>query len=346
MASIVIDGSQGEGGGQVLRTSLALSLATGTAFRIENIRAKRDKPGLLRQHLTAVQAATAVGDAAVEGAALGSSSVTFVPRALRAGDYRFSIGTAGSTMLVLQTILLPLVIAAGPSKVVIEGGTHNPAAPPFEFLDRAFVPLLRRMGAQIELTLVRPGFYPAGGGEIRVSIAPSRHLVPLEIESRGETVRQRVRAVVANLPYSIAQREVQAAAEELGWDEECREAHTLTGSAGPGNAVSITIESRNLTEVFTSFGARGVRAEQVAHDAAKQAKRYLNSDAAVGEHLADQLLLPLALAGGGSFTTTPLSGHATTNVEVIRRFLDVRMEVTELQRGLHAVRVGGAQQQS
>jgi RNA 3'-terminal phosphate cyclase (ATP) len=340
MTLITIDGSQGEGGGQVLRTALALSLVTARPFRIENIRAKREKPGLLRQHLTAVHAATDIGDAAVEGAVLGASALTFIPRALRAGAYRFSIGTAGSTTLVLQTILLPLLVTDGASTVVIEGGTHNPSAPPFEFLDCAFLPLLRKMGAEIELDLVRPGFYPAGGGEIRVSITPAKHLAPLQIESRGEIVRRCVRAVVANLPYSIAEREVEAAVKELGWDDDCRQAHTLTGSAGPGNAVSITVESENVTDVFTAFGARGVRAEHVAHDAAKQAKRYINSEAAIGEHLADQVLLPMALAGGGSFTATPLSPHALTNIDVIRRFLDVPLIVAEVRRGLQRVTIG------
>src|SRR5216684_863631 len=200
MSMIVIDGSQGEGGGQVLRTSLALSLVTGKPFRIENIRAKREKPGLLRQHLTAVNAATKVSDAAVEGAQLGATTLTFVPRAVRSGDYRFAIGTAGSTTLVLQTILLPLAIAAEPSTLAIEGGTHNPHALPFEFLENAFIPLLRRMGAGVELELVRPGFYPAGGGEIRVRITPLRRLGPLHIEERGEIVSRRVRAVVAISP--------------------------------------------------------------------------------------------------------------------------------------------------
>lgn len=337
MRMIVIDGSQGEGGGQVLRTSLA----TGKAFRIENIRAKREKPGLLRQHLTAVNAATQAGDAAVEGAQLGATTLTFVPRAVRGGDYRFTIGTAGSTTLVLQTILLPLVLADEPSTIEIEGGTHNPHAPPFEFLEGAFLPLVRHMGADVDLQLVRPGFYPAGGGEIRVRITPVKRLRALHIEERGEIVNRSVRAVVANLAYTIAQREAHAAAEELGWSEECQQAHTLTGSAGPGNAVSITVASQNVTDVFTSFGARGVRAEEVAHSAAKQAKRYINSTAAVGEHLADQLLLPLALGEGGSFTTTPLSAHSTTNLDVIRRFVDVRMEVTEVSRGVVLVRVGG-----
>ena len=337
---IVIDGALGEGGGQILRTSLALSLVAGKPFRIENIRAKREKPGLLRQHLTAVNAATEIGDAATENVSLGATTLTFVPRALRFGDYHFAIGTAGSTTLVLQTILLPLILAGNPSSIEIEGGTHNPTAPPFEFLDAAFLPLLRRMGADVDLELVRPGFYPAGGGKIRVRVTPVARLRALHIEQRGEIVSRTIRAVVANLPYTIAQREVQTAAEELGWGEECRQAHTVTGSAGPGNTVSVTIASQNVTDVFTAFGARGVRAEQVAHDAAKQAKRYINSTAAVGEHLADQLLLPLALSEGGSFTTTPLSSHARTNLDVIRRFLEVRADVSEISRGVTLVRIG------
>jgi RNA 3'-terminal phosphate cyclase (ATP) len=340
MTILTIDGSQGEGGGQVLRTSLALSLITGRPFRIENVRAGRKTPGLLRQHLTAVQAAVQVGEAAIEGAALGSTALTFVPKTLRAGDYTFSIGTAGSTTLVLQTVLLPLALAGEPSTLVIEGGTHNSAAPPFDFIEEAFLPLLARMGSNVELELVRPGFYPAGGGRIRVAIAPAKRLGRLELDGPGALVRRCIRAVVSNLPYSIAEREVAAAGGELGWPEECREARTLTGSTGPGNAISVIAGFEQVTDVFTAFGERGVSAEQVAHHAAKQAKRYLNSGAAVGEHLADQLLLPLAIGEGGSFTTTPLSGHATTNIDVIGRFVDTKIEVEEVRNGLVRVKVG------
>jgi RNA 3'-terminal phosphate cyclase (ATP) len=338
---IVIDGSQGEGGGQIIRSALALSLVTGSAFRVENIRARREKPGLLRQHLTAVNAAGTIGDAAMEGAQLGSMSLTFVPKRVRAGNYRFAIGTAGSTTLVLQTILLPLAMASETSEIEIEGGTHNPHAPPYDFMELAYIPLLRRMGVEMELELVRPGFYPAGGGEIRVRITPTQRLAPLEIKSRGELVTRCVRAVVANLPYTIAQREVQTAAEDLGWPEDCLQAHTLTGSVGPGNAVSVVVGSENVTDVFTAFGARGVQAEHVAHKAATQAKRYIDSGAAVGEHLADQLLLPLTLAGKGSFTTTPLSGHSTTGIDVMRRFIDVPIDVESVSKEVVRVTVGG-----
>lgn len=331
---LTIDGSHGEGGGQVLRTSLALSLLTRTPFRIENIRAKRKTPGLLRQHLTAVQAAAQVGDAAVEGAALGSVSLTFIPQAVRSGEYSFAIGTAGSTMLVLQTILLPLALAGAASVVELEGGTHNPTAPPYDFMVHAFLPLLKRMGADVEVELLRPGFYPAGGGKIRVRIAPASRLGRLELEERGAITTRLARAVVANLPWTIAEREAKTAVEELEWPEECAQAHTLTGSAGPGNLISIIVGSEHVTDVFTAFGERGVRAEQVAHKAAKEARRYINSNAAVGEHLADQLLLPLAVGAGGSFTTTPLSGHSTTNVETIQRFVDRKIETTQVSAGV------------
>ena len=334
---IQIDGSRGEGGGQVLRTSLALSLITGKPFRIENIRATRKSPGLLRQHLTAVNAAAEAGNAAIEGAVLGSSALTFVPQTLRGTNYSFSIGTAGSTMLVLQTVLLPLALAPEPSVVDIEGGTHNPSSPPFDFIERAYLPLLRRMGADVQIELIRPGFYPAGGGCVRVRIAPAKRLARLELESRGEIVHRLARAVVANLPYTIAQREVQTVGAELEWGEECLQAHTLTGSIGPGNAVFVVVESEHVTDVFSAFGARGVRAEAVAHDAAKQARRYINSGAAVGEHLADQLLLPLALGEGGTFTTTPLSSHSTTNIDVIQHFLNVSITTSAISNGITLV---------
>jgi RNA 3'-terminal phosphate cyclase (ATP) len=337
---IEIDGSEGEGGGQVLRTSLTLSLITRKPFRIANIRAKRQKPGLLRQHLTAVRAAAQAGDAAVEGAEMASTTLTFVPRTLRGGHYSFAIGTAGSTMLVLQTILLPLVLAGEASTLELEGGTHNPSAPPFDFVEHAYLPLLRRMGADVTIELVRPGFYPAGGGKIRVDIAPARQLARLELETRGELVSRRVRAVVANLSYGIAQREVKLAGELLEWPEECLEAHTLSGSAGPGNAVSVFVASEHVTDVFTTFGAKGVAAEKVAHEAAKEARRYLHSGAAVGEHLADQLLLPMAVGGGGVFTSTPLSSHATTNIDVIGRFVETPIAVERISNGVERVAVG------
>ncbi|MEO8663469.1 MAG: RNA 3'-terminal phosphate cyclase [Bryobacteraceae bacterium] len=333
---IRIDGSLGEGGGQVLRTSLSLSLVTGKPFRIEHIRANREKPGLLRQHLTAVLAAAEIADATVDGAALGSSSVTFSPGAVRPGEYRFAVGTAGSATLVFQTILPALMLASGPSHVVIEGGTHNQGAPPYHFLDRTFLPLVERMGPVIKTQLERYGFYPAGGGRFCAHIHPVKVLHPLNLGLRGEITSRRVIAIVANLPRHIALREVQTAAALLDWGPESHVIEGTRDSAGQGNIAMIEIGSVDVTEIFTAFGKLGVEAEKVAAEAAREARDYLASDAAVGEHLTDQLLLPMALAGGGSFTATKVNLHAQTNIDVITKFLPVQFGVTE---GGTAIRV-------
>ena len=324
---ITIDGSLGEGGGQVLRSSLALSLLTGRPFRIEKIRAGRKKPGLLRQHLTAVNAAAEVGQAQAAGAEMGSTTLEFHPQAVRAGDFRFAVGTAGSTTLVLQTVLPVLLTAPGPSTLVLEGGTHNPFAPPFNFLELAFLPLLRRMGAQVEAVLERPGFYPAGGGRIRVAITPVAQLSHLDLLDRGEIKARRARALVANLPPNVGDRELKVVRDRLGWERDRLEVVEAKGAIGPGNLLSIEIESEHVTEVFTGFGERGVQAEAVASHAVDEARRYLASGAPVGDHLADQLLLPMAQAGGGSFRTVAPTRHTLTNIEVLKAFLDLDARV-------------------
>jgi RNA 3'-terminal phosphate cyclase (ATP) len=337
---ITIDGSIGEGGGQVLRTALALSITTGRAFRLENIRSKRSKPGLLRQHLTAVQAATAVGDAQVDGDALGSTALTFAPRAIRPGDYRFAVGTAGSATLVMQTVLPPLLVAAGESTLVLEGGTHNPWAPPFDFLQRTFVPVVNRLGPHVETTLKRPGFYPAGGGAFTVRVRPARALGALELMHRGDVVARRVTAMVANLPRHIAEREVRVAVNGLNWHRDCGSVVNVDGAAGPGNLVLIELQSEHATEIATGFGEVGVAAEAVADQAVKEMRRYLAAGVPVGIHLADQLLTVLASSEGGVFRTVALSRHALTNIEVIRHFVDVRIAVVEEARDVVRVEVG------
>ena len=251
---ITIEGSTGEGGGQVLRTSLALSLVTGKPFRIEGIRAGREKPGLLRQHLTAVNAAAVVGGAQVEGAALGSRELTFRPGPVQPGTHRFAVGTAGSAPLVLQTVLPPLLTARGPSSLVLEGGTHNPFAPPFDFLEKAFLPLLRRMGAKVEAVLERPGFYPAGGGRFTVRVEPTGRLVRLDLTDRGEVKGRRARAIVSNLHRNIADRELKVVKDLLSWDRSCLVTDEVQGAPGPGNVLILELESEHVTEVFTGFG--------------------------------------------------------------------------------------------
>lgn len=209
---IVIDGSLGEGGGQVLRTALSLSMVTGKPFRIEKIRAGREKSGLLRQHLAAVLAAKDVGQADVDGAVLSSTSLSFKPKSIQPGEYHFVVGTAGSGTLVMQTVLPALMIASAPSRLVIEGGTHNMAAPPFDFVEKCFLPQIERMGPKVQVNLERYGFYPAGGGRFTVEIEPERKLTPLSLGDRGETQAPIVHALVSNLNPKIALRELETAA--------------------------------------------------------------------------------------------------------------------------------------
>jgi len=327
---IRIDGSSGEGGGQILRTSLSLSLATGKPFRMENIRAKRERSGLLRQHLTAVLASAEIGSAEVEGAALGSKTLTFTPGTVRPGKHRFVIGTAGSSTLVLQTILPALMTASGPSEITIEGGTHNMLAPPFDFLEKCFLPVIDRMGPKVCVKLERYGFFPAGGGRFTATIEPCARLAPVDVAERGEITRRSAVAIVANLSRKIAQREAEAVARLMNWEADCVKILETGNSVGPGNVVLIEMgTSTGLTEICAGFGRLGASAESVAGEAVKEAREYIASQAAVGEHLADQLLLPFALAGGGVFTATRLDRHARTNMEVVSSFLPVRFETRE-----------------
>ncbi len=263
---------------------------------------------------------------------------------MKPGEYKFAVGTAGSTTLVLQTILPALLTAAGASQVVIEGGTANPSAPPFDFLARVFLPLVARMGPRVEAVLERPGFYPAGGGRIVITIEPaaSKTLAPLVLDTRGDTVTRRVVAIIANLDPRIGHRELQAARGRLGWEDGSAdfEVRMMDQSNGPGNVLLIEIGSTHVTEMFAEFGERGVRAEQVAHKAVRDVRRYLTANVPVGSHLADQLLVPMAIAGAGSFRTTGLTPHARTNIEVIQRFWMSRSRrATKTATPMH-VRIG------
>ena len=323
-ASIVtLDGSEGEGGGQMLRSSLSLALVTGTPLRMVNVRAGRAKPGLLRQHLTALRAAAEVSGARVEGAELGSREVLFAPGRVRAGEYAFRVGTAGSATLVMQTVLPALLCAAGPSTVTFEGGTHNPMAPSYDFIERVFLPVLNRMGPTVTCALARAGFYPAGGGRFTVGVTPATRLARVEIMERGEVRAKRVVARVAGLSGGIAARELTAADEVLGWGRECLRVETLPRDEGPGNVVLVEVACAHATEVFVHCGEKGKSAEAVGAAVAAEARAWLDAEVPVGEHLADQLLLPMALAGGGRFVTTEPTLHTTTNARVIERFLPV-----------------------
>ena len=327
---IHIDGSFGEGGGQVLRTALSLSVVTGKPFRIDNIRAGRKNPGLMRQHLTAVAAAAEISAAETSGADIRSRALSFAPQGIWPGSRRFAVGTAGSATLVLQTVLPALMAADEPSHLVLEGGTHNPFAPPFDFIDRVFLPIINRLGPKVTAGLERPGFYPAGGGRFTVKIEPASSWTPIDLVEMGEITTRAARALVSRLPRKIAERELAVAEKELGWPREFSRIEEVERTLGPGNALFLEIGTDKTAEIVTGFGMKGVSAEVVAKKAAREMKEFLAAGVPVGIHLADQLLIPLALAGGGRFRTLALSRHAQTNIEVLKKFLDVEVTVSNV----------------
>jgi len=331
---IIIDGSEGEGGGQVVRNACALSLVTGAPFRIIHVRGRRRKPGLMRQHVTAIEAACAIGGGECEGVAVGSSEILFRPGRVRPGEHRFAVGTAGSTGLVLQTILPPLMLADASSRLVLEGGTHNMLAPPFDFIAKTFLPVLNRMGPQVEARLVRHGFYPRGGGRIEVDIAPAP-LRPILCIDRGPLLHRSATALLAGLPLDIADREIRTARGLPDWPAETFAVRMLPEEQGPGNILLLEAAFAQVTEIVSGFGTLGVSAQMVARTAAARMSGYLESTAFAGPYLCDQLLLPFALAGGGSFTTVKPSRHALTAAAIIERFLGRRCSFAQADSGVH-----------
>ncbi|MDY6877581.1 MAG: RNA 3'-terminal phosphate cyclase [Chloroflexota bacterium] len=329
---LVIDGSYGEGGGQVLRTALALAILTGRPMRCEHIRAGRKKPGLRPQHLTAVRAAAAVCDARLEGAELGSLSLSFIPGGPpRPGEYIFDVtevarsGSAGSVGLVLQTLLLPLALVNGESHLTLRGGTHVPWAPPVSYLEHVFLPHLAQMGVHVRVELMRWGFYPAGGGEIQAWIAGQEEpLRPIVLTERGELERVWGTAAVMNLPAHIPQRmaararNVLAEAGLQAQVEPCR----LRG-AGPGAGIFLFAEYAHTTAGFTAYGRRGLPAERVAEAVCGDLLAYHRSNTPADPYLADQLVLPVAMAAGASrVITSQVSQHLLTNVWVVQQLLE------------------------
>ena len=341
-----IDGSTGEGGGQIIRTALSLSMLTGTPIEIVNIRAGRAKPGLMRQHLMCVQASQAISDASVLGAHLGSTAFSFTPNTINSGDYIFDIGSAGSTSLVLQTILPALLFANTDSKaastVTIKGGTHNPLAPTTDFLQHAFIPALTKLSMQIDIECLQAGFAPIGGGVIKATIAPflrRADRLPFKLMERGELISIELVASVLNLEYDICQRELASAKAllvEAGIDETLitTRGNKLIG-IGEGNTCYAKVTHKVGTthnheqhhqEIFTLLGEKRTSAEKIGNRLAGLVKRYLfKTNALVDEYLTDQLLLPLALSGGGEFTARVISQHTETQAWLIEQFLPVKI---------------------
>lgn len=326
------------GGGQLLRSALSLSMVTGKPFRMTRIRAKRSKPGLMRQHLVCVKAAAEICGAEVAGAELGATELEFRPGPISGGDYAFAIGSGGSTTLVLQTLLPALLHAPSSSQLRIEGGTHNPLAPPFEFIERCYLPVLAKMGVKASVALERHGFMQAGGGALAATLKPLKKWKKLKLTERGEAVGVFGRVVQAHLPGEIAQREIAAVSRVLEWPAECFSIEECPASAGPGNAILLGAGFKEITEISTGVAQMGKSAESVAAGAAKGLRGYLASSAPVGVHLADQLLLPMALAGGGLFHTRGISDHTKTNIDLIGQFLPVTFEISDVSPGVRAVR--------
>lgn len=335
---LTIDGSRGEGGGQILRTALSLSVLQRRPIRIERIRAGRAKPGLMRQHLMCVKAAAAISAADVRGDVLGSTALEFVPNALVGGAQHFAIGTAGSAMLVLQTVLPPLLRADAESRICIEGGTHNQLAPSADFILRCFLPQLARMGARVSLSVEKVGLFPAGGGRVVAKIAPGP-LAPIVIDQRGARLGIGAEALIAAVPEHVALREITRVADRFKLRREAVSHRDLGNRTGPGNVLSVHAEFEQVCELATAHGKRGVPAETVADQACDALQAWLDNGAPVGEHLADQLLLPLWLAGGGSFITGAVSGHLATNAELINRFDGPRIRIEAVGDQLHRVSI-------
>ncbi len=330
---IEIDGSQGEGGGQILRSSLALSVITGQPFRIFNVRAGRKNPGLAAQHLKSIAAAAAISSAEVVGAQLGSREVLFHPHRLHSGRFRFDIGTAGATTLVLQTILFPLTQATSASSVIVTGGTHVPASPCYHYLEWNWLPLLKRIGIEIALTLEQSGFYPRGGGRVQAVVRPCSHILPLVILHRGPLLRVRGLSAIANLPLHIAERQRRQALLRLQQHPEIAtklEAIKIAQlpSPGKGTLLLLLAEFEQGRACYFSLGELGKPAEKVADEAVDQLLAFWEGDGAIDQFLADQLLLPLSFAQGTSrLRTSQVTLHLLTNAMVIQHFLPLNIEI-------------------
>ncbi len=317
---IQIDGSYGEGGGQILRTALGLSCLTGRPFRIFNLRKGREKPGLMAQHLTAVKAAMIISHAAVNGAAIGSTELLFSPRSLKAGDYEFDIGTAGSVCLVVQTILPALLLAGTHSRVRLTGGTHVPWSPSFEYLRDVFLPVLGRIGISVRANIETYGFYPRGGGNVVVEVNPADKVSPLITLNRGQLYRIAGRSAVGGLPVSIAERQRRAFYCKLsqhlsGENVPVNISAEQVPSLGQGTFLFARLEAGHGAAGFCSLGSRGKRAEEVGDEAAQELLAYYYTGAAIDPHLADQIVPYLLLAQGKSeFTTSRITNHLRTNL--------------------------------
>ncbi len=326
---IEIDGSYGEGGGQILRTALAFSAILKLPIRVKNIRTSRKSPGLGNQHLTAVNALARISDAEIEGNKIGSQTLTFIPREIRAGNYQFEMGTAGSVTLLLQAIFLPLCQAEGDSTLTLVGGTHVPWSPPFDYFSEVFLSTLRPMGVSSEAMIEKWGFYPRGGGRVQVKINPIVGLKPISLAERGWLKKITGISATANLPKHVAERQREQAFKRIRRELKIEPEIVLLDapSIGQGSFLFLLAEYVGIVVGFSSLGAKGKPAEKVADESVDSLKNYVESDGCVDPHLADQLVPFMALAKGNScFTTTQMTEHLFTNLWVVAHLTDTKIE--------------------
>ena len=336
---IEIDGTFGEGGGQILRTSLSLASVTGQAVHIVNIRAKRRKPGLMRQHLACVKAIAEITRGRISGAELNSLELTLDPETIHGGDYHFAIGSAGSVTLIAQTVIPALLCANVPSHVVIEGGTHTDQSPIFEFFDRVYLPALRKMGADITAKMESIGFYPAGGGKIVLDIQPVKMWNRFECMQAGSLKRSMLIVMGFGISKQIMEDEVTIFKEKLEVKDGFRHESQEVKSHGPGNVLYAQMEYENITELFSICGAFNVSRREVGERVAGMVNKYLMLNVPVGRFLADQLLLPMAIGAGGKYLTAPPTKHTQTNIEVIRKFLNTDIELENRKNETYVIEV-------
>lgn len=326
---IELNGAQGEGGGQILRSALALSLLTRQPFRLYNLRANRSQPGLRPQHLAAVQATAQISGAQTNGAALNSREITFIPAEVRGGAYTFTIPTAGAATLLLHTLYLPLLLGKTRAHLTLSGGTHVPYSPTFDYLTHVWQPTMQQIGLDIHLQFKKAGFYPEGGGQFEAILHPVSRPTPLNIRTRGDLVRIRGFSQAANLPEDIPRRQKLHALSRL--EDVCRDSKiTLQNlnAHGKGSALFLLAETQHARAGFTALGKKGKPAEQVAREAVDDLLAYLDTSAALDPHLADQILLPLAFATGESnFSVSRVTQHLLTNADIIRAFLPIQIEI-------------------
>ena len=327
---IVVDGSQGEGGGQILRTAVSLSAVSREPVRVTNIRAGRPNPGLALGHVTSIEAISALCDARVDGLHRGSSEIEFHPGELLGGDFRFDIGTAGSISLVIQGCLLPALLSKAATTITLSGGTDVRWAPPIDYIRTVHLPVIAQLGAECELELISRGFYPEGGGEVRLEVHPTGGLSPLSLTSPGDLKRIKGVAYTQNLPEHVATRMKHAATKRLLEFPEVKVASERSSGKSVGAGILLAAECERSVLGASALGERGVRAETLGESCAEDIVETIRSGAAVDEHMLDQILPYIAVAEGASTVVAEsLTEHARTNMLVIEQMLGRSFSVDE-----------------